>query len=146
MTRAIAAVLLIVACTPAERDVPARPDSSAAQSAPQGTTVVTPRDTTAREIYIDSVVPGNPVIVYGRARTFENVVQVRIRTPAGDSLAQTHTMSVGEMGHHNPFTIQLPIARDPGPRIVVEAFEYSAKDGSIRSLVSREVPYAFRKP
>lgn len=100
-------------------------------------------DTTPREIYIDSVIPGNPLLVYGRARTFENNVQVRVRSANGDSLAQRFTTSDGEMGHHNPFVVEIPIARDPGPKLIVEAFEYSAKDGSVRSLIARDVPFDF---
>src|SRR5918999_772770 len=93
------------------------------------------------EIYIDSVSPTNPLRVSGRARTFENTVQVRVRDAGGDVIAEEFTTSVGEMGHHNPYFAQLWVVRDPGPRVTVEAFEYSAKDGSERSLTSREVAY-----
>ena len=143
MSKAIPALLLCLACTSSPRDVPAQRDSAAPVASADATAQP---DTTAREIYIDSVVAGNPVIVYGRARTFENNVQVRIRTAAGDSVTQRFTTSVGEMGHHNPFVVELPIARDPGPRIIVEAFEYSAKDGSVRSLTRREVTYRSARP
>ncbi|MEX2153865.1 MAG: Gmad2 immunoglobulin-like domain-containing protein [Gemmatimonadaceae bacterium] len=97
--------------------------------------------TSSREIYIDSVVPTNPLVVSGRARTFENTVQVRVRDAEGDVITEEYTTSVGEMGHHNPYSAQLWIARDPGPRVTVEAFEYSAKDGSVRSLTSTVLPY-----
>jgi hypothetical protein len=43
------------------------------------------------------------------------------------------------MGHHNPYVAQLWLVRDPGRYVTVEAFEYSAKDGSVRSLTSRRV-------
>lgn len=131
----VALLSIGLACTPSVRDASDRRDSaSPAVSSAQP-------DTTPREVYIDSVVPGNPVLVYGRARTFENNVQVRVRNSSGDSLTQTFTTSAGEMGHHNPFTVELWIVRDPGPRLTVEAFEYSAMDGSVRSLTSRDVPY-----
>ena len=97
------------------------------------------------EIYIDSVVPANPLVVSGRARTFENTVQVRARDAEGNIVAAEHVMSVGEMGHHNPYTAELWITRDPGPRLTVEAFEYSAKDGSVRSLTSKVVPYGVER-
>ena len=97
---------------------------------------------TAREIYIDSVTGTNPLTVFGRARTFENTVQVRARDATGRDIIEVFTTSAGEMGHHNPFSAQLWISRDPGPRVTVEAFEYSANDGSVRSLINREVPYA----
>ena len=118
------------------------------------TATATPTATPARpepgperslEIYIDSVVPSNPVVVSGRARTFENTVQVRARDAEGDIVAAEHVMSVGEMGHHNPYTAQLWITRDPGPRLTVEAFEYSAKDGSVRSRTSKVVPYGVER-
>jgi hypothetical protein len=93
------------------------------------------------EIYIDSVSPTNPLVVFGRGRTFENTVQLRVRNAGGDVIAEEHTTSVGETGHHNPYTAQLWIVREPGPRLIVEAFEYSANDGSVRSLTSKVVPY-----
>ena len=95
----------------------------------------------SQEIYIDSVSPTNPLGVSGRARTFENTVQLRVRDADGDVIAEEFTTSLGEMGHHNPYSAQLWIVRDPGPRVTVEAFEYSAKDGSERSLTSKVVPY-----
>jgi phage tail tube protein FII len=93
------------------------------------------------EIYIDSVLPANPLVVFGRARTFENTVQVRVRDAGGNVVAAEHTTSVGETGHHNPYTAQLWIVRDPGPRLTVEVFEYSAADGSVRSLTNKVAPY-----
>lgn len=95
----------------------------------------------AREIYIDSVTAENPLVVKGRARTFENNVVLRVRDARGEILVEDFTTSAGEMGHHNPFEAQLWITRDPGGRVTVDAFEYSAKDGSVRSLVSRETAY-----
>jgi hypothetical protein len=89
-----------------------------------------------QEIYIDSVASGNPLIVYGRARTFENTVQVRVRDAGGGVISEVFETSVGEMGHHNPYVARVWLTRDPGPHVTVEAFEYSAKDGSVRSLTS----------
>lgn len=104
-----------------------------------------PQPARSLEIYIDSVVPANPLVVSGRARTFENTVQVRARDTQGNIVAAGHVMSVGEMGRHNPYTAQLWITRDPGPRLTVEAFEYSAKDGSVRSLTTKVVPYGVER-
>ena len=117
-------------------------DSSSISSNPPTTSALPePKQNAALEIYIDSVVPANPLVVFGRARTFENTVQVRARDAHGNIVATEHVMSVGEMGRHNPYTAQLWIARDPGPRLTVEAFEYSAKDGSVRSLTGKVVSY-----
>ena len=49
---------------------------------------------------------------------------------------------MGEMGHHNPFEVSLWIVRDPGKRVTAEAFEYSAKDGSIQSLTQENMIYS----
>lgn len=95
----------------------------------------------AREVYIDSVKVGETVFVYGRARTFENTVQVRVRDFSGRVVADTFTTSVGEMGHHNPFVATVRLPRNPGARVRVEAFEYSANDGSVRSLTDTVIPY-----
>lgn len=117
-------------------------DSSSVSSKSDATSALP--DSTGRaalEIYIDSVVPANPLVVFGRARTFENTVQIRARDADGKIIAIKHVTSVGEMGHHNPYTAQLWVARDPGPRLTIEAFEYSAADGSVRSLTSKVVPY-----
>jgi hypothetical protein len=90
----------------------------------------------AQEIYVDSVNSGNPLVVYGRARTFENTVQVRVRDARGAIMSEVFETSVGEMGHHNPYVARVWLTRDPGPHVTVEAFEYSAQDGSVRSLTS----------
>jgi hypothetical protein len=94
-----------------------------------------------REIYIDSVTVGNPVVVYGRARTFENTVQVRVRDAEGGLITEVFTTSAGEMGNHNPFVANAWLSRPPGAQIVVESFEYSAKDGSVRSLTADTVAF-----
>lgn len=98
------------------------------------------REQQPREIFIDTVTGSNPLVVVGRARTFENTVQLRARDVAGALVNETFTTSVGEIGRHNPYEARLWLTRDPGEYAVVEAFEYSAEDGSVRSLTSRRVP------
>ncbi len=66
---------------------------------------------------------------------------VRVRDAHGEVVAETHTTSTGEMGQHNPYQASLWMLRDPGARVTVEALEYSAKDGSERSLVSESRSY-----
>lgn len=95
-----------------------------------------------QEIYIDTVSDGNPLLVKGRARTFENSVSVRVRDARGEVMTERHVTSVGESGHHNPYEAQLWLVRDPGKELTVEAFEYSAKDGSVRSLTRRQIDYS----
>ena len=85
----------------------------------------------------------NPLVVTGRARTFENNVVLRARDSRGTLITETFTTSTGgEMGHHNPYRGTIWLTRDPGPRITVEVLEYSAKDGSDRSLTSAARPFA----
>ena len=140
----------LVCCTPAPerpRDVSTPPPTS-----PTATTALETQPTplapkveeaaTRREITIDSVAGGNPLEVKGHARTFENAVSLRVRDAQGRLMTEEHTTSAGEMGKHNPYEAKVWIVRDPGPRITVEAFEYSAKDGSVRSLTTKTVPYA----
>jgi hypothetical protein len=137
--RVVWVALVALACT-------GGPDGSPKDSAKRADSV-RPTAEQPREIYIDSVNGTNPLTVYGRARTFENTVQVRARDSRGREMMEVFTTSVGEMGHHNPYTARLWIVRDPGPTLTVEAFEYSAKDGSVRSLIAREVQSpAERKP
>jgi hypothetical protein len=97
----------------------------------------------AREqnIYIDGVEVANPVVITGRARTFENSVALRVRNARGAVIAESFATSNGEMGQHNPYRAMVWLTEDPGGRITVEALEYSAKDGSPQSLVKVEKPF-----
>lgn len=130
------ALPVTLACTDAGR-APASDSAPRADSTPPAQ-----RADSAREIYIDSVVPGNPLVVMGRARTFENTVQVRVLDASGETMTEVYETSVGEMGNHNPFTARVWLGRDPGSHVTVQSFEYSAKDGSVRSLTSERVPIA----
>lgn len=123
----------LIGCTSPRADAPQ--DSS-------GTAVAITKTAAPREIYIDSVRPTNPIVVFGRSRTFENTVNVIARDEAGRVISETFTTSVGEMGpKHNPYSAELWIVRDPGSRVTVEAFEYSAENGSVRSLTDTLLPY-----
>lgn len=104
---------------------------------PTETSTATP----AGNVVIDAVEVGNPVVIRGRARTFENNVALRLRDANGGIIAESFTTAEGEMGTHSPFTGRVWVTRDPGGRITAEALEYSAKDGSPQSLVSRSVQY-----
>jgi hypothetical protein len=113
------------------------PAAQPAQRSASTTTSAPAPAPTAQEISIDEISGTNPLIVRGRARTFENALSLRVRDERGELLSESHVMSVGESGHHNPYTAELWLTRNPGSRLTVEAFEFSAKDGSIRSLVRR---------
>ena len=96
---------------------------------------------TPKEITISSVSASNPVVVEGRARTFENNVVIRVRDASGAIIRETFTTAAGEIGQRNPYRAEVFITRDPGRTVTVEALEYSARDGSERSLVSKATPY-----
>lgn len=153
MKRYVIAFLLLAACAPADRLPTSGGTVSDPASAPQsGTIVEVPSDDewpsapaeppTARNIYIDQVEFGNPLVISGRARTFENNVAVRARDAAGNTIAEGFTTSQGEMGQHNPFRASLWLTRDPGDRIVIQALEYSAKDGSETNVATVERPFS----
>ncbi|HET7436796.1 MAG TPA: Gmad2 immunoglobulin-like domain-containing protein [Thermoanaerobaculia bacterium] len=154
--------LLLVSCakpeavTPAP-DVPAAPSVEITQStATAESATVAESQTIAhttssqapvqpvpqKNITIDAITVANPLIVRGRARTFENSVSVRVRDAKGALVSETHTTSRGEMGRHNPYEATLWLTRESGPRITVEALEYSAKDGSEQSVVREERAFA----
>lgn len=140
---AIVALMPALACGQS-RDGMARDSTFSAREATGSTTATGSRgdsawEVVAQEIYVDSVTAENPLVVYGRARTFENTVQVRARDARGAIITEVFETSVGEMGNHNPYVARVWLTRDPGDAVTVEAFEYSANDGSVRSLTSHRV-------
>ena len=124
---------------------PAAPPSTTAPSPSSTAPAPAPAPAAVPEISIESVETANPVVVAGRARTFENNVVLRVRDARGALITETFTTSTGEIGHHNPYRGTIWITRDPGDRITVEVLEYSAKDGSERSLVSEARPFTVEK-
>lgn len=94
-----------------------------------------------RNISIDTVEIANPLVVRGTARTFENNVILRARAADGKIITETFTTATGEMGQHSPYTGSLWLTDHPGQSVVVEALEYSAKDGSETNNVSVRKPF-----
>ncbi|HYK01843.1 MAG TPA: GerMN domain-containing protein [Thermoanaerobaculia bacterium] len=125
----------------AERPTPAEPPAPAARP-PSSTGTIVDVVEEQKEITIENVGLGNPLTISGRARTFENNVVLRARDAKGALITEGFTTANGDMGHHNPYRGSLFLTRHPGNRIIVEALEYSAKDGSERSLVRAERPFA----
>jgi hypothetical protein len=143
IVRHVAIVLLILAGCSNGSDPSATAPGSPAPGTPTttGTAPVQQPPTASRNIEIEKVEVANPLIITGRARTFENNVALRVRDEKGDLIAEGFTTATGEMGTHSPFRGTLWLTRDPGDRIVVEALAYSAKDGSEQSLVTVERPF-----
>ncbi|MHB0971823.1 MAG: Gmad2 immunoglobulin-like domain-containing protein [Thermoanaerobaculia bacterium] len=151
-----ALVVAALACTPAPKnDGVATPqptgtaasDTSAEEprstGGARGQVRAVPEETQAprQNVILDTPAEGesirqNPITVTGKARTFENNVQIRLRDASGKTIRETFTTALGDMGTFNPFSATLFITRDPGGRITVEAFELSAKDGSLDSIAS----------
>ena len=131
-------LFVVAACS---TDRPSAQADTAGDTSVGTTTSAARSGNISQEIYIDSVTVGNPLVVYGRARTFENTVQVRARDAAGGLITEVFTTSVGEMGHHNPFVANAWLTRSPGEQVIVESFEYSARDGSVRSLTADTIAF-----
>lgn len=129
------ALIFLVACNaPPERR--AEPAVATTTAPPVSAT----KKEVPRNVFINKVTGANPLAVKGRARTFENSVVVRARS-GDDVLKEIAVVSVGEMGQYNPWTAQLWLTRQPGKEVTVEAFEYSARDGSVQSLDSQTVRF-----
>lgn len=147
------AFVLFVACSPSAEKAPDRASESKRVVPAR---VTEERNTTQRDIpnanaaaripraniTISGVKVANPLVVTGLARTFENNVALRARAANGTVLAEGFTTSTGEMGQHNPYSGSLWLTRDPGDRIVVEALEYSARDGAETNLVRVKKQFA----
>ena len=160
----VAALLLVACSSPSTPPTATTADESVAPptrgGAPAATTeeplspapaptATTTAPATQPEITITRPAQGatireNPFTVSGRARTFENNVVVRIRDSKNAVISERFTTARGDMGTHNPYDIEMFVTRDPGSQITIEALEYSAKDGSERSLT--RVKSAFAVP
>ncbi|HEY0787624.1 MAG TPA: Gmad2 immunoglobulin-like domain-containing protein [Thermoanaerobaculia bacterium] len=155
----VGGLLLLASCT-AERDQgPSDPTASAAardtsvtvptQSSPSPTPP-SPSDTpAARNVVIDepkdgATVSSNPIRIEGRARTFENHVEIRADDENGQAIATGFATARGELGHFNPFDAEILLTVDPGDRVTITAIERSAEDGSIRSRHAITLPVAAR--
>lgn len=137
---------LVVACAAPETPAPSAPAPSTAEAPlPPSSSAPPPQQeqpaAPVANITIENVEVANPLTVTGRARTFENNVVLRARAADGSLITETFTTATGEMGQHSPYRATLWLTRDPGQRVIVEALEYSAKDGAEQSLVRVERPF-----
>lgn len=108
-------------------------------------------------------VVSNPIIVTGRARVFENTVNYRLRQAGvpvnvSEIFAGFTTAHAPDIGLFGNFSLKIPILPtldakavgqiviDPTPgSLIIEVFNYSAKDGSIENLVQIPVTLASTK-
>ena len=145
-------LLILVACSPAVEEKPApasatSPETSSETPSAQSTVaeppaVIPPVINEQPNITIANVEIANPLVISGLARTFENNVVMRALAADGSVVTEGFTTATGEMGQHSPYRGTLWLTRDPGNRITVEAFEYSAKDGSVTNKATVEKPFS----
>lgn len=84
---------------------------------------------------------GNPILIGGTGTAFEATLQYRISE--GHDEVTGHFMVGGGTGEHGQFQLQVDVsgAAFTLPRLFVEIFEISAKDGSEINTVRRPVIY-----
>lgn len=98
----------------------------------------------AQKIFIDSPkedeVIGNPVIINGQAEVFEAMFNVRIKNANGEILGEA-IATAKEGQTFSPYEVSLNYATSTTEFGLIEAFDYSAKDGGVQDLVSVKVKF-----
>lgn len=100
-----------------------------------------PKNVTLDRPGVDEAIRSNPFTLSGTARTFENNVSLRILDGDGKVILHTYATATGELGNFNPWKREILLSSHPGDKVTLEAFESSAKDGSVQSLVSRTMSF-----
>lgn len=97
---------------------------------------------TINQPLVDAII-SSPVTIKGLARVFENVLQVRIKDASGQVLAENSTMANSQdIGLFGPYQIDLAYNNPQTREGVIEAFQYSAKDGSEIDKVAIAITFA----
>lgn len=109
------------------------PFSPVIQTAP--TPQLSPTPAKSQNIILESPKAGEtvglPLKVSGQARVFENVLQVRLKEKDGKLLVEKRVMAQSpDAGIFGPFDLSLSYPQPSTKEGIVEAFQYSAKDGS----------------
>lgn len=98
----------------------------------------------SQKIYIDwpkeDEVVNNPATVQGTAAVFDAPLNIRIKDANGKILGETTAMTK-EGQTLSPYEVRLNYATSTTEFGLIEAFDYSAKDGSIQDLVSVKVKF-----
>lgn len=77
----------------------------------------------------------NPITVKGKARVFENTFAYALKDANGKKLFESFAMTdAKDAGLFGNFTVKIPVPVGATADLFVEAFEYSAKDGSVINL------------
>src|SRR3989304_3008672 len=86
---------------------------------------------------------GLPLVIYGKARVFENTLNFRLLDENGSVLTEGVVASnAKEAGQYGDFEISTSYPIPKGEFGKLEVFDYSAKDGSIENLVSIKVKFS----
>jgi hypothetical protein len=143
------ALLIAASCgAPPDEEPPARPAPVVVEEQPAPSPDL-PREPASplpvSNVFVDSpaesaVIDTNPFEVSGRARTFENNVELVVRGEAG-VIVETWTTARGEMGNFNPWSASILLTEHPCASVEIEAIDRSAKDGSIRSRDVKRVRF-----
>ena len=90
----------------------------------------------------DNTEIGLPVEISGVARVFENALNIRIKDKEGNILAERNVMADSpDMGKFGEFKVVINYAEPKTEEGYAEAFDYSAKDGSMENLDSSAVKF-----
>ena len=85
---------------------------------------------------------GLPIEITGVARVFENNLNVRVKDKEGNVLGENNVMAASpDMGKFGEFKFKLNYAEPKTDEGYVEAFDYSAKDGTVENLDSVAVRF-----
>ncbi|MBX4211395.1 MAG: GerMN domain-containing protein [Candidatus Yanofskybacteria bacterium] len=86
---------------------------------------------------------GNPITVTGKARVFENTFAYGLRDTSGRKLYENNAMTdARDSSQFGNYTVKIPVPVNAPINVVVEVWEYSAKDGSVINLVRVPVKLA----
>lgn len=86
---------------------------------------------------------GNPFIIEGSGRVFENSLQYRLRDTNGTVVLQGFTTAQSlDTGRFGPFTVRVNLPTPMPSNGTLEVFNTSANDGSEESLVRTQVSFA----
>lgn len=100
-----------------------------------------------QKIFIDvpkeDEVIGNPVVINGQAEVFEARFNIRIKDANGKILGEAMAMTQ-EGQTMSPYTVNLSYATSTTEFGLIEAFDYSQKDGSVQDLTSVKIKFAFK--
>lgn len=116
------------------------PSVTPIESSPVTSLQPTPTNTGQANITVTSpkanAVVTNPITVTGQARVFENTFNYILRDSNGTKLFESYGMTdAPDSGIFGNYTIKLPVPAGASKNLVIEVFEYSAKDGAVINLV-----------